>query len=73
MKYLPGEQDGINTVISIAEMYGYGNLINRLKEAWSAKLKKSIPGMCDTAADTASGLICVWCYTNTRTGKKVKK
>lgn len=73
MKYLPGEQDGINTVISIAECYGYGNLIHRLQDAWAAKLKKSVPGMCDEAADTASGNICVWCYTDRRTGKKVKK
>ena len=36
--YLPGEADAIKRLLSIAEMYGYGNCIADLKRAWAVSL-----------------------------------
>ena len=45
MKYLPGEQEAIEIVCSLGEKYGYGNLIARLKSAWSHKLLSKGSGL----------------------------
>lgn len=36
----PGEVDAIKSVIALAEIYGYGNLIAALKQAWAKKLMR---------------------------------
>jgi hypothetical protein len=66
----PGEKEAIETVKRLGEEYGYGNLIYHLSEAWSQKLQAQ--GMSRQGADFAARHICVWCKTDSRTGKKVK-
>lgn len=68
-RMFPGEPEAIATVIALGEQYGYGNLINRLKEAWSKRLQER-DGLDVLASDFSAGLICPWCDTDCRTGKK---
>lgn len=65
----PGEKEAIETVVALAERYGYGNLIDRLKTAWSEKLQRD-HGFGARIADLSAGHICVWCNYDTRTGEK---
>lgn len=58
----------------LGERIGYGRCIQILEQAWSAKMQSDPVWPHDSVtADTASGIICVWCRTDSRTGKKVKK
>lgn len=66
----PGEREAIEEVKRLGAEYGYGNLIYHLSEAWSQKLQAQ--GMSKQGADFAARYICVWCNTDSRTGKKVK-
>jgi hypothetical protein len=68
----PGEVKAISTVCRLGAEYGYGNLIHHLRNAWSAMLQRKY-GFDAEAADMGAGHICVWCRTDSRTGKKVKK
>jgi hypothetical protein len=67
----PGEIKAIKRVVNYGKTYGYGNLIHHLKVAWSDSLKEKW-GMSQDLADLSAGLICPWCNTDTRNGKKVK-
>lgn len=68
-RYFPGEEKAITQVIKHAKQHGFGNLIHELKLAWSKMLQTDLD---EVTADMASGLICVYCKRDTRTGKKVK-
>lgn len=69
----PGEETDITKVIAIAERWGYGNLIDCLKTAWSKKLQADPRWPHPRhVADEAAGHICVWCKTDGRTGKKAR-
>jgi len=37
----PGEREAVEQVLALGDQYGYGNLINRLKCAWTLRLMKS--------------------------------
>ena len=69
-RFFPGEQEAIKKVCELGKTYGYGNLIHRLRNAWSRDLQNQ--GMDKYGADLAAGHICVWCKTDSRTGKKRK-
>ena len=71
-RYFPGEQEAVATVKALGAQYGYGNLISHLKQAWSERMQSEW-GFDKRAADYQGGLICAWCDTDTRTGKKVKR
>lgn len=68
-----GEEADLSRTVEVAEKWGYGNVIDWLKTAWSKKMQidprwphpRQI-------ADEAAGHICVWCKTDSRTGKKVR-
>jgi len=62
------EHEAVDAVVKLGETWGFGNLISRLRDAWSAKLVAS--GMPQKTADMGAGHICVWCKTDWRTGKK---
>lgn len=68
MKWLPGEKRDVERVITLADKWGYGNLISRLQEAWSDK-QVSEESMPRHIADRSSGIVCVWCGTDSRTGQ----
>lgn len=74
-EYLPSEREDIDTVIAAARNFGYGNLISRLKDAWSKHLQKvdKTDKTDKVTADMAAGHICVWCKVDMHTGKKVKQ
>lgn len=72
MSYFPGEKEDIEKVKELGAKWGYGNLINRLKDAWAESAKESNPNLDDQAAARHAGHICVWCNTDGRTGKKVR-
>jgi hypothetical protein len=67
--YFPGEREAIATVKELGARHGYGNLIARLKDAWSEELQAR--GMDRQGADMAARHVCVWCLTDSRTGRKV--
>lgn len=71
IRYFPGELEAIAAVRALGASYGYGNLISHLKQAWSERLQSQ--GISKQAADYGGRLICVWCHTDERTGKKVKR
>lgn len=73
IRYFPGEKEAIETVKRLGAQYGYGNLISHLKDAWSESLQGGSYNIGKTSADLAAGHICVWCLTDSRTGKKIKK
>lgn len=62
--------DGKELVREIAEQIGYGRVIQIAQYAWLAKLMAD--GSSEASALEASGLVCVWCNTDSRTGKKFK-
>jgi hypothetical protein len=70
-RYFPGEQDAIRTVRELGARYGYGNLISRLKDAWSEHLQAT-SGLSKKSGDLAAGHVCVWCNVDWRTGKKAR-
>jgi hypothetical protein len=70
VRYFPGELDAIETVKALGAAYGYGNLIGQLQQAWSDHLVAQ--GIDRQAADYGGRIICAWCDTDSRTGKKVK-
>lgn len=69
--YFRGEKEDIEKVIQLGERWGYGNLIYHLRRAWSERLQKD--GLPKDTADMAAQLVCVWCGTDSRTGRKVKR
>jgi hypothetical protein len=69
--YFPGELDAIKVAKQIGAFYGYGNIIDHLKDAWSERLQQD--GMSKDAADAGALHICPWCNVDWRTGKKVKR
>jgi hypothetical protein len=64
-----GEAEAIRTVYELGAKYGYGNLIFRLRDAWSASLRIKY-GISKEAADRDAGHVCPWCEIDSRTGKK---
>lgn len=68
----PGEEEAIKTVCDLGAKYGYGNLISHLKNTWSKHLQEKWK-IDKQGADIAAGHICVWCYTDSRTGQKLEK
>lgn len=70
-RFFPGEEMAIKTVCALADIYGYGNLIHHLRNGWARHLRDQ--GIDSGVADMAAGHICVWCHTDSRTGKKIKK
>jgi len=66
----PGEREAIDLVTVAGAKYGYGNLIDHLQRAWS-KLIQEKEGLSKQTADMAAGIICVYCRTDSRTGKKL--
>lgn len=66
--YMPGEPEAIETVIRLGMKYGYGNLISELMKHWSTR--QQLEGVSKSTADLAAGLVCAWCHTDHRTGKK---
>jgi hypothetical protein len=71
-QYFKGEKEAVDIVIRLGEQWGYGNLISHIKRAWSQMLQDKW-GIDKYGADMAAGIICVWCKTDSRTGKKVRK
>ena len=69
-EYLPGEREDMEHVIALAERWGYGRVIQIVQNAWSKKEREA--GSSRELADIVSGLICVWCKTDRRTGKQAK-
>ena len=67
--FFPGEEAAIQRVVACGAEYGYGNTISHLKRAWSDHLQAQ--GINKQGADMAAGIICVWCHTDSRNGKKV--
>lgn len=68
IRYFQGEREAIAAVVALADQYGYGNLIARLSDAWSAKLQRN-EGLSKNSADLAARHVCVWCGIDSRTGK----
>lgn len=52
-----GEEEAIETVLRLGAVYGYGNMINRLQEAWQGKLQM---GMSEEAARLSSFDCLAW-------------
>jgi hypothetical protein len=71
MILFPGETDAIATAVHLGAIYGYGNLIYHLKDAWSAELQVKY-GFDKPAADRAALHICPWCQVDSRTGQVAK-
>jgi hypothetical protein len=67
---LPGEADAIKSAIANAERFGYGRLIQVLQQAWSAKCQAE--GFDARTSDRAAGIICAWCKTDRRTGRRIE-
>jgi hypothetical protein len=65
----PGEDEAIKTAIELSEQYGYGRMIQIIESAWSEKLQRE-QKLSARTADMAARIICVWCHTDCRTGKK---
>lgn len=72
VRYLPGEPEAIETVKRLGALYGYGNLISHLQTAYAETMSREW-GLTQQASDYAAGIICAWCHTDKRTGKKVKR
>jgi hypothetical protein len=68
-RYLPGEQLALAQVEELGAKFGYGNLISHLQDAWSRRLQEDVG---EQSADMATGRICLWCFVDKRTGKKVE-
>lgn len=66
-----GEQDDLDKAIAIGERWGFGNVIDVLKTAWSERLQDT--GLPKDAADAGAHHVCAWCRVDFRTGKKTKK
>lgn len=69
---LLNEDEVIKLVKTLGSVYGYGNLINHLKDAWSTSLMKDF-NFDQISADLAGGHICPWCFIDERSGKKVEE
>lgn len=75
-RFAPGEREAIETVCRYGHLYGFGNLISHLQAEWSSYLQSNEaigPPLPPHSADMATGIICVWCNTDKRTGKKAKR
>lgn len=61
----------ILTLKLLGDKIGYGRCIQVLQEAWSKKCQEDVKFPMDRkTADLSAGIICVWCDTDRRTGKK---
>ena len=65
--YFPGEEIAIEQVVRLGALYGYGNLIQQLQNAWSKSHQEQ--GFSVQTSDSAAGFICSWCHVDRRTGK----
>lgn len=65
------EEEAIILVRALGEDFGYGNMIMRLKDAWSKKLQRKY-GMSEYVADGGAWHRCAWCRVDFRTGEKVE-
>ncbi len=69
-----GEVEDLEKAVQIGKQWGYGNVIQALKDAWSKELQSDPRWKMDKAtADAAAHHVCAWCNADTRTGKKVKR
>ena len=68
---LPGEKQAIEKAIELAEIYGYGNLIRHLQNAWVKRQLRDNPTFSTRTAETGAWIICPWCHVDSRTGKVV--
>lgn len=66
------EQAEIDQLEVLAEKIGYGRVLQVVKHLWYEKEKQGNPQMDDATAARGSGLVCVWCDTDTRTGRPYK-
>jgi hypothetical protein len=67
-KRFPGEPPDLDTAIAIADKWGYGNVIQALRNSWSKMLQAKWK-FDKEAADRGAGHICVWCNIDSRTGR----
>jgi hypothetical protein len=65
-------QEAIEIVTQIGSLFGYGDMIFQLKNAWAAMLMKT-EGFDQELADKGVGHICPWCNTDGRTGQKIEQ
>lgn len=70
---VPGFGDAAKLLPEIGAHIGYGRAIQILQGAWRQHLLDEKYKFPEATADKACGLVCVWCNTDTRTGKKVRK
>lgn len=64
--------EAVAMVTAMGRIYGFGNLISRLKDAWSQEMQDKW-GMKKHQADCAATHVCPWCNTDSRTGKKARR
>jgi len=57
------EGEAIQQVLRYGEKYGYGNLIEKLQDAWARSVS---PGLSENAANVMAGIVCSNCNTNVR-------
>ncbi|MGB3937523.1 MAG: hypothetical protein WBL29_17640 [Burkholderiales bacterium] len=62
--------DALTVLPEIGAAIGYGRAIQILQGAWRAQ---AIREGREAGADYESRLVCVWCHTDSRTGKKYRK
>ena len=55
LRMMIGEQEAIDKCIAYAELYGYGNIIEHLRQAWSKMLRERFNQKKETA-DMAAGI-----------------
>lgn len=65
------EQKALKQAIEIGLTWGFGNVIDVLKDAWSEELQRKY-GWSKEFADEGALHICPWCNVDSRTGKKRK-
>jgi len=65
----PGEASAASLVRELGRKYGYGRLIQILREAWSEELQNKWH-MDTYGAAVGAGFICAWCQIDSRNGKR---
>lgn len=66
-----GEQEALDIAAKIGSEWGFGNVINHLKNTWSKKLVED-HGFTKDKADAGALHVCPWCHVDGRTEKIVK-
>lgn len=59
------------TLQNLGDQIGYGRCIQILQNIWAKKIEHEMPIPRQTA-ELSAGIICVWCHTDSRTGKVLK-